>query len=248
VTGLSPRIEADRLVLSLVGDQKVVIPLDRISEISFSSGGGGLLSVRNVLAWGRYSDRNEEFPRTIAVLKEGLGPRWTINESFADKFDDASRRELFRSRALVVAELQDWNGSEASRLAAELRPLAESFLRRGGNIVLLGITGNQSAFIKDAGLLDVQATSNESGGQVPFTEAGRRIAAGIGGSFQQANSTQFYRIGTDIKAESFAGDPNGRAAVVARKVGRGWVILMGMDYYESNDTTKKLLINAVSYK
>ena len=38
------------------------------------------------------------------------------------------------------------------------------------------------------------------------------------------------------------------AAIIARRVGGGWVILIGMDYYKHNDGTARLLVNAVRYR
>ena len=245
VGGSHPRIEEGRLSVTLLGGPPVALPLEQVLEVTFSSA-GGLTAERGILVWGCYGDRKEEFVRTLDALKAHFGARWRVVENFADRFDEEFKQSLFRSRALVIPEMERWNSSRAGKLASELKPLADSFLRRGGNVVLLGVTRNQTNFLKEAGLLDVQWTGDISG-LVRFTEAGRRIAEGIGDSFQATNSTQLYSMGGSIKASSLA-DYGSGSVIIARKVGTGWVILLGMDYYEHNEQTRRLLINAVTYR
>ena len=122
--------------------------------------------------------------------------------------------------------------------------MADLFLRRGGNVVVLGAQGEVLNFLREAELIDVTQSGGNSSAAVRITPAGRRIARGVGEAFQSVNATHFYRIGKRCKAESWAEYNNG-SAVVARRVGRGWVILIGMDYYQRNDGVNQVLANAV---
>jgi hypothetical protein len=247
LNGTDARLEDGRIALTLAGGHRVKLPLGEIVEMSFTSTGAAAVH-RAVLVWGAYSDRSEEFPRTTAILKEHLGSGWQIAENFSPTFDSSFRSELSRSGVLLIPEMERWrSSSNTPQLAPALKPLAERFLRRGGNIVVLGTTGSQTSFLAQAGLLDVQQATNSSGSQVTFTPEGRRIAQGVGESFRTTNATQFYRIGSSMKAIALAGSATS-APIVARRVGCGWVVLMGMDYYESNDQTKKLLINAITHR
>ena len=155
-----------------------------------------------------------------------------------------------RSRVLVIPEMEKWVASRSNVLAAQLKPMAEAFLRRGGNIVILGAETNQCTFLRQAGLIDVQRVNSSSSGKYAFTStpAGKQIAKGIGAAFTLTNSTVLYRLGTSLKGQQSLNTNATASAIMARKVRRGWVILMGMDYYAQNAGTEKLLVNAVNMK
>lgn len=247
INGAEPRIEGGEAHVTLAGGHHISLPLEQLIEISFTTEGGAIRQ-RAVLAWGAYGDRNEEFPRTVGILKEALGTTWRITENFSPEFNADFRRELARSGVLLIPELEQWSSSSSKpQLAAQLKPIADSFLRRGGNVIVCGITGSHIAFLTQSGLMNVRQVSSSSSSDSPFTREGRRIAQGIGDSFRTTNATQFYSIDASTKAIALAGT-NASTPVVARRVGRGWVILLGMDYYESNDQTKKLLVNAATFR
>ena len=243
VIGADPEFDGTRMSLTLVGGGRVTLAADVLGEMSFSTR-GGMLPHAGVLAWGRFADRDDEFKKTLEVLKRDLGPGWRIKEDFGD-FDKAFEDALATSGALLIPEMEQWRGSEMA-LADRLKPLAEAFLRRGGNVVILGPSANATEFLKRAGLIDCTYTTSSSSQKVSFTNAGARISAGVGASFQTANATFFYRAGgsgVTSLAESSSGAP-----ILARQVGRGWVIVLGMDYYKHNDQTARLLVNAVTYR
>lgn len=247
LTGIVPKLEGDRLALTLAGGHRITLPLEQILEVSFTSTGAASLR-RVVLVWGAHADRSEEFPRTTAILKERLGSGWRLVENFSADLDASFRRALAGAGVLLIPEMERWGSSSGKgQLGARLKPMAQSFLRRGGNIVILGTTSSQTSFLSQAGLLDVTQSNSSSGSQVRFTPEGRRIAQGIGDAFQTTNSTMFYAIRPSLKAVALAGAASS-TPIVARRAGQGWIILLGMDYYESNEQTKKLLINAMTHR
>ncbi|MFP4057108.1 MAG: hypothetical protein ACLF0G_09595 [Candidatus Brocadiia bacterium] len=248
LVGSDPAFDGSRFSLELAGGQRVSVAADAVAEASFTkTGGAGAWGRRAVLAWGAFSDTDEEFAHAVSALKDHFGSRWRIVEHMERSLDASFRRELVRSRALLVPEMESFDASAAMALAPELKKLTEGFLRRGGNVVVCGASGSHVQFLRQAGLLDVQPSSSHDGATVPFTAAGRHISRDVGESFTTANATHFYRIGESITAEAFAENPSG-APIVGRRVGRGWVILLGMDYYEMNDGMKKILVNAITHR
>lgn len=242
--GLDPQLAAGAFSLVIAGGQRIKVPVGEIVNMAFGLDMGGRRP-RRVLAWGAYGDRNQEFPRMVGILRDGLAAGWDIVENSSETFDDAFRAELQRSGVLMIPELEEKWSSQVEALAPELKKLADGFLRRGGIIVLLSMMPRQVPWIAQADLLDVTVVGNSDTDQIPFTKAGRWIAEGVGESFKTCNSTQFYRLGEKFKAEALAGTAD-RSPIILRQVGRGRIILMGMDYYESNDQTKRVLVNAVS--
>jgi len=246
IAGGDPFIKGDVFSLTLSTGQRVTFPMTNVSALAFTVVGAAD-SRRQVLFWGCYADRSEEHARAVAALTEQLGPRWKITENFSETFDREFVRDLARSRALVVSEMERWRSSRLSAVATKFKPLAEGFLERGGNIIFLGVTGNQARLLKESGLLDVEPLSNRGHVNVPFTQAGQGLAKDVGTSFRTTNSTQFYRFDPDTEAVALA-ETSAGAPAVGRKVGQGWVVLLGMDFYESSDETKQILQNAVTMK
>ncbi len=247
IMGHDARLRGESLSLTFTNDQAVTLALAHVAEMTFSPA-SGTVSAPHILLWGAYCDPGDEYGRTLYILKRHYGYGGRVAENTSTSFDEEFSQQLFSSRALVLPYMDRWNPSQAARLASALKPLAESFLRDGGNIVLLGIRGrSQTDFLKGVGLLDVQAVGGFTGGSVRFTEAGEKIARGLKRTFQATNSTQFYRIGSSMKAVSLA-EFAPYSVIIARQVERGWVILLGMNYHEYNDQTRQLLLNALSYK
>ncbi len=250
--GFKPVIKDGRFSFTLARGGEMSLPMAAVARLSLA---GDLLFLsqvgsRRILVWGRYSDRAEEYARSVAVLKKHMGKTHTIVENFTENFDKAFKRELMRSRVLVIPELEKWVTSRSNALAVQLKPMAEAFLRRGGNIVILGAETSQCLFLRQAGLIDVQRINSSSSGSLAFTgtPAGKAISKGIGASFTLTNSTVIYRPGTTFKGQQALNTNTSASAIVARKVHRGWVIVMGMDYHSQNAGTEKLLVNAVNMK
>jgi hypothetical protein len=247
LSGTKPALEDQRLAVSLAGGHRVRLPVEQIVDLAFTSTGATALR-RQVLVWGAFSDRTEEFPRTVSILKEQLGAGWTVTENFSATLEEGFVSTLARAGVLLIPEMERGGSAEQLKQAAtRLKPLAARFLGRGGNIIILGTTSGQTSFLREAGLLDVQQASSSSDSEVAFTARGRRLARGVGDAFTTTNSTQFYRIGPALNAVALAGTEAG-SPVVGRRVGLGWTILMGMDYYESNPQTQTLLINAITHR
>jgi hypothetical protein len=242
MVGQDVRLDGGRFSLTIVGGRRIDVPIERVVQAAFSTE-EGIAPRRSVLVWGAFSDRAEEHPRTMNVLKEGLPSGWQVTENFSEKFDDDFRRALRLAGVLVISEMDEHWGPQAETLALELKGLAETFLRRGGTIIILSAMERQHRWLAEADLLDVTVASSNDGADIPFTEAGRRIAEGVGPSFRTTNSTQFYRLGTRLKADALAGNETG-SPIVLRRVGPGRIFLLGMDYYESNDQTRRILVNA----
>lgn len=246
IAGTDPKVEQRGFSLVPSGGRRVTVPIDNIVDVSF--GTNNTRYRRGILAWGAHCDRNDEYRKTINIIKKYL-PAWRITEDFS-KIDANFKKELMRSRVLLIPEQEKWTAPTSSQ-ATLFKPLAEAFLSRGGTIIFLGVNNfGILGFLKTAELFDLDLVEynrnpDSQGATVPFTEAGRKIAKGIGTSFVTVNSTYFLAIKKRIKATAFARSASG-APIVARRAGRGWIIAMGMDYHEHSKQTERLLINAIT--
>jgi hypothetical protein len=247
--GTNPVIQDGRFSFTLPRGGRLSLPLSAVAKLTMS---GDLLTMapgENILVWGRYADRGEEFAHTVAALKKQL-KNMPVVEDFSDKFDTAFERRLGQARALVIPEPEKWEASKSTALAAQLKPLADAFLRRGGNIVVCGADSGPCLFLRQAGLLDVSKVGSISGGTQNFGSSalGRAIADGVGTAVTGANSTYTYRIGGSISGCEYLTTTTNSCAIVGRKVGPGAVVLLGADFYHTNATLEKVLANAVNVK
>jgi len=250
--GTMPKILDGRLSLQLRGGQRVELQVAHVRQLSFGSPDdltAASTSLR-VLAWGRYSDRDDEFKKAVLAVESDTTRKWDVVKNFSDTFDARFKKELLRSRALLVPELQDWPDSPnagTGGLAKQLKPLAERYLRSGHNIVFLAPVDKHAKFLRDAGLIDVSVNGPVDNQTVVFEPKRAGLARSIGPEFKALNATKCYSIGPTLEAEVLAKTPRG-AVVVGRKVGSGWVIVIGMDYYESSAHMNQLLINALQLR
>jgi hypothetical protein len=244
VAGREPSL-AEGTLRFKAGGIEAAVPVADVASVSFREYGVplGRASLRTLLAWGRWSDPAEEFRRTVDAVKAQGEARWDIRESMADRYDDAFRREVFRARVLLIPEMERLPATPTD--AAEMRPILEAFLRSGGNVVVCGAQGPHLQWLRDAGLVELDAAGQVDGVEVTFTPKGGAAGKGIP-SFQAVNATHAYAI-RSRDAVSLA-EAGGKSVVVGRRVGRGWVIVLGPDFFMTNEAMTKLLGNLIGLR
>jgi len=240
--GTSPRLVDGLLSFDLSSGQRISIKMEAVKRFSFTVD-GNLQSSHQVLVWNRFADLKEEYPNTLKGIKTLL-TGWNVVETNTDSFNAAFKRQLMHSRVLLIPEPEKWAPADAERLAQELKTMAPEFLRRGGNIVMCAFTRDQSNFLRDAGLLDVTERKTVDGQELKFSEAGRPLQRGVKEAVRALNATYSYEINKGIRAVSLAEVAGGNAVIIGRRVGRGWCLLLGMDFYERSDTFDRILVNA----
>jgi hypothetical protein len=244
LAGREPAI-ADGNVRFRVGGVQASVPLAQVMSVSFRESGTpvGRANLRSVLAWGRWSDPLEEFRRTVDAVKSELGSSWTVAENMTSRYDEAFRHELFGARVLLIPEMERLPPTPTD--APEMKPLLEAFVRSGGNVIVCGAQGPHLAWLRDAGLIELEGAGQVDGAEVTFTTHGSVAGKGIR-TFPAMNATNSYLVRSP-DAVTLA-EANGKAVVVGRRVGRGWVLVVGSDYYMSNKGATKLLGNLVKLR
>lgn len=243
LVGRDVRIADDQIHMTLPGDQPVTVARKHFRELVFGLAVGGM-GRRTVLVWGGYADLDEELQRTVKALKGVLPKSWKVVTNTDKELTDELSQELRRARALVIAEMERHAGPKTHAVAQKLKTPLQQFCRRGGNVVFLGLNGNHTHSAIKTGLIQIQQASNYGDGQnVSFTPAGKWLGEGVGTTFEATNATMAYRSTGKEKLEVYAGK-DGRAAAIGRRVGRGFVTALGMDFYEFNEGTARMLANA----
>ncbi len=257
IIGKNIEVVDGRASLDLAGN-RVVVSLAGLNKIGFSTLGDSVNLPRQVLVWGAYSDADCELRTTMQVLPRELGDRWKVVLNKSPNFDAEFEAQLRSSGVLLIPE-QDRNWQFGSReLGEKLRPLVRAHLRRGGKVIVCGPMHQYLDFMRASELMTLQIVGQGPNGMpANFTPAGRWLARDIGQGVTMAETTTLYRAADPSERVSvlataemgFGGrHGNGSALILSRKVDRGTVIVMGQDYYNTNDSLSKVLRNAVVEK
>lgn len=253
--GREPKLQGSDLRFTLSSGPLVSVALEQIATLAFTR--SMIPNSRNILVWEQFADQDEESAKSIKILKEGL-KGWQVEAFSTPPVGPEFRAKLLSSRAWVIPEMESWRSSTiksqakvgerkikwSDLLENQTRPIVKDYLRRGGRVVLLCIEPEHRDFVNALDLVEIDVADRSREVTVPFTPAGARIAKGIGKEFETTDATAFYR--PKAPAVSWAVDDKGEAPIIAQSYGPGMVVVMGMDYFEYNDETARLLVNSVS--
>jgi|GEM_PF-1569525 len=256
--GQEPVLQGETLEFNLASGPRISVEMAAVKSLSFTR--SMIPNARAVLVWEQFADQDEESERTVKILEDGLRD-WNIRRHKEAPAGAEFRARLLQSRALVVPEMENLRskvledkvrvgeGPEVKwkdLLREQVRPILTDYVRRGGRIIFLCLEPEHEPLIKALNLIELDVGDRSRESKVKFTVAGRPIAKGIGDEFETTDATAYYRI--KAPAVAWAVDDDGLAPIFGQQFGPGSVIVMGMDYFEQNEATEALLINAVRIK
>lgn len=243
IIGRRPQLEQDRIVVELGGGKRVPVPLEHVSRMSFGSEGGPAGGRRRVVFWSTFADTEEEAAHMVEALREGLPRGWQVEADgeFAGIADLAEA--LGKAGVLVVPEMEEFEADEAPD-TEQIGALLRGFLTRGGTIVVAGLDDSTASYWEATGLFSVTSSDRQDDGSFTFVR-GHPLAAGAGESFEAVNGTSAYET-EDEDLVPVARQRDGAAAVLAKRVGRGSIVILGMDYFERSDAIDRVLVNAAT--
>lgn len=248
LTGKKVVVKADKLAMLLSGTIPVSVPLAAVSSIEAIDSPSVVSASRQVLVWGRYGDEGEEVAHTVAALENQLGKGWKVATDMSDDYSGVSKKALGRARALVVAEPENWDYDAADRFREHLKNVVLPYVKAGGNLVVLSPSSEQLGLYEEVGLIGASDDDSDDSATLGFSSEGKRFErlAGVS-SFETANATKFY--GSMDGNVNFADtEDRGTTPLFGRKVGRGWVVVFGADFYESNEGMDKVLAASARFE
>ncbi len=237
------------LVLSALGMDEFLVPLSRVESLSF--GHEGLPASAPVLVWGGYTDEDDEYVKTIDALS-GRVPSRKIVQSKSKVPDPQFMRNLRRSRVLLVPEMEGFKRAimkvameQEGRGCPTWSSALRGFLKRGGNIIFLSPTSEGLSFMNECGLGPIR--SGPAGRGWEITDEGRKLGINIGGMIKNVNASHYYRKSAPWEVWGAAHGGADGAILLGRRVDRGWVMVFGSDFYQSNDTIKEILFRLIRF-
>lgn len=237
------------LVLSALGVDELLVPMSRVESLSF--GHEGLPASAPVLVWGGYTDEDDEYVKTIAALS-GRVPSRKIIQSQSKVPDPQFMRNLRRSRVLLIPEMEGFKRAlmkvamEQEGKGCPTWSLAlRGFLKKGGNIIFLSPTGEGLSFINECGLGPIR--SGPAGRGWEITDEGKKLGLKIEGMIKNVNASHYYRKSAPWETWGAVQGGGDGAILLGRRVDRGWVMVFGSDFYQSNDTIKEILFRLIQF-
>lgn len=239
-------LDGAALRVRIGGTEPIVVPLDHVSRLAFGAGGaaGGR---RRVVIWSMFVDADEEGKNMSTALREGLPPGWAVADDADLRDADALTRGLPQAGVFVVPEMESFEQARAPD-PEKFGKVLRGFLATGGTVVICSIDGETQKFWEQTGLLTLtsldRVAEDEDEGSFAFVP-GHWLGAKVGESFQGTNGTYAYQT-DDEDLQPVATNHGEAAAALVKKVGRGRIVLLGMDFYHRSEAIDRVLVNAVT--
>ena len=230
------------------------IPLASAETISFLSK-GGMRPNGPILVWGQHADKADEFGKLQKALKGSIhGRELIIMDEDKDGRDFSAA--LRRSSAFIWGEWEEFDqGDFDAVLSGEKgQPLDEqlqTFVHTGGTAIFLGMAGGMAEHFGRLGLGKFQADGSIADGTLlELTGIGTALSPFMEGDIKAPNSTMQYFAaegGEWSPILCLPGDTT-KAAIVGKRIGSGWVFLVGMDFYDTDENATRLLVELMRFR
>ena len=241
--GTSPQFDRDQITVAMTDVGRVAVPLAHMDRLSFGAHAAAFGGPKRVVFWSACADRDEEVRHMADALTAGLPKAWKLDTPGDHPELADLEADLTKAGVLVVPEMEEFNGEKLPE-PEKLGKVVRAFLERGGTVVLAGLGDKPAAYWKSAGLISLTANKRDNEAEFRLLK-GSPLADGVGDSFTSVNATQVYET-DDPQFEAVASRDGGGATVLVKRVGRGTMVLLGMDYFATSDAVNRLLVNAVT--
>ncbi|MDP8239112.1 MAG: T9SS type A sorting domain-containing protein [Candidatus Hatepunaea meridiana] len=200
--------------------------------------------VVRILIWNRYVDIDFELHNMLNSLSELNIGYWV---QYYDGIDpDEMADMLDMSHVLIVPEQEDGDENQLHEYGEGFYDVLQQFVsERGGYVIGTDAEGQTAAFLDGAGLIDISVL--DTGSDYDCRSVGTHpLNAGIR-EYEARENCNVHRCRNDDAitiARAVNEDENN---ITARRIGRGGVVYLGMDWSRYNDEMTQLLINAVMW-
>lgn len=196
-------------------------------------------TTRDILAWVPYTDMTGEYLNVVAAIGAYSEPHTITNSITLDPA--VLEQELAEREILIFLERE--LGQIPAGTGAAFNSVLQAFMDRGGVVIIHFPYGTDSeAFFREAGLMDLSFMTWSSTGPIVIDEPGHPLFAGVG-SLTLQNATASVILND---ASTALATWNNEVVVAERTVGRGRVIMMGLDFYEYTPEWARVISNAVN--
>ena len=192
-----------------------------------------------VLSWTYKTDFGEEYTHAKNAVLENY-----TNVVFTESATNSAsvlNSHLLNNDVLLIPELQN---ATASDNYAQFASTIQSFLTKGGTVIACGMSSSHKNYFIELGLFTGSNSASAHSGTITNVAPEHPLMEGVSSSFSALNATLSWAF-TDnmIPLASL----NGLTAIAYKEVGKGQLIYIGYDYYDSSPEAAKIIANSVKY-
>jgi hypothetical protein len=201
-----------------------------------------MIGIRRALVYTQYADMSAggEYDNTIKAI-DSTGTNFSITE-LTDY--NALSLMLPTYQILLIPEQENASLAQLFDIGREWAPILQDFVNGGGSVIQCDY-GQKYGILTGAGLMNITTSTNLSIQNVNVVAPDDPIVQGLSSLYVASRySSYYYTIDDDgVIVEK----PGGGPVVIHKMMGRGHVVLIGHDYFESNPSQDRIVGNAVLY-
>ena len=244
---LAPDADAE-VTISINANANVLPQGEHIGPVSFTNLTSGvvqkryvrlMIGIRRVLAYIEYVDMSTggEFENTIKAI-DSTGTDFSV--TLMTDFNELSSM-LPTHQILLIPEQEQADMAELFEIGVAWAGILQDFVNDGGAVIQCDYN-QKYGILTGAGLMNITASSNFSNEDVDVVTPDDPIAERVDDWYEaSAFSSHYYTIDGPAVVERSGFGP----VVIHKMIGRGHVVLIGHDYYQSNSEQDKIIGNAV---
>ncbi|MBD3255698.1 MAG: hypothetical protein GF383_11445 [Candidatus Lokiarchaeota archaeon] len=198
-----------------------------------------------ILIYAEYADETRELPNTITAIEDyysngGNGPDF-YHENLTDYSELGSKLSNFD--ILLIAEQEGASIIDMKNVGNHWKNTLTNFVNKGGIVISLDGYEKTHHILNETGLISFTEFTHRTAVTLTLENENNPLARGIEDSWSSAVSTGSFDTTETISVVEYGSE----SVVVHKIVGRGEVVMLGYDVYNSdtNHNYDKILANAI---
>jgi len=247
-TGALPPDTNTPVTVSINDNANILPQGEHIGPVSFRNLNTGvvqkryvrlMIGIRRVLVYTQYTDMSigGEYDNTIKAI-DSTGTNFSITH-LTDYTQLSSI--LPTHQILLIPEQENASLTQLFSIGMAWAPVLQDFVNAGGAVIHCDY-GQKYGILTGAGLMNITSSSNFSNQSVNVVAPDDPIVQGVSSPYTASRySSYYYTIEGPVTVERTGYGP----VVIHKMIGRGHVVLIGHDYYQSNPNQDRVVGNAV---
>ncbi len=198
-----------------------------------------MVSIRRVLVYTQYADMSSggEYDNTIKAI-DSIGTNFTITD-LTDYTQLSSM--LPTHHILLIPEQEVSTLPQLFDIGIAWAPILNDFISGGGMVIQCDYN-QKYGILTGAGLMNITTSSNFSLADVNVVAPDDPIVQGVSDPYTASRYSSYYYT---IDGQPIVQRDGYGPVVLHKMIGRGHVVLIGHDYYNSNPSQDRIVGNAV---
>ncbi|MBN1350775.1 choice-of-anchor J domain-containing protein [candidate division KSB1 bacterium] len=220
--------------LALLGDNRSHYPASAFQILNGKT---------HILAWVKYADYENEYTNLLNALAQ----RYTDFSLFETLTEDTTelKNALGGKHVFLIPEQENATKAMMQILGTTWRRVLDEFVQNGGIILVCDAYGTAHSVLTGANLMAIRENYSVYDFELKVTQTGHPLVNQLPLNFVGAGSMDTFSIDDAISVVEMV--LYSETVVAAKDIGRGHIVLIGMDYSNYNDHTARLLANAVQW-